>query len=138
MIIPFSLALTRLHLEHNAWFLVLQYKKHVESSMGALQRPGNKKGERLRELGCFFLEKEMAEGTPRQPPSAQNNFTGKGKPSSLKCMAGEQEATSINASGRFLLEMRGLLCTVKISITKLRAARSEFSICCGSSRRLDY
>lgn len=80
----------------------------------------------------------MAEGTPRQPPSAQNSFTGKGKPSSLKCMAGEQEATSINASGRFLLEMRGLLCTVKISITKLRAAWSEFSICCGSSRRLDY
>lgn len=137
MIIPFSLALTRLHLEHNAWFLVLQYKKHVESSMGALQKPGNKKGERLREPGCFFLEKRWLRGHPGSPPQCPEKFYRKGQAKFFEMHGWRTRGTKHKCKWEVPTRDRGLLCTVKISITKLRAAWSEFSICCGSSRRLD-
>lgn len=47
--------------------------------MGALQRPGNKKGERLRELGCFFLEKRWLRGHPGSPPQCPEKFYRKGQ-----------------------------------------------------------
>lgn len=119
LIIPFCLLLIRLHLEHSAdfFFLVLWYKKNVENFMRVQGRPAMKSEER--EQSFFCLEKRQWRGPPTNSSSVPTIFTRKGETNSLfRCKVGEQEVRGIHFIGRFLLEMKGLLLIIKISITK--------------------